>query len=140
VIEKVTPEIQEKILKDASYDKKNTNMLLARGGYFNSSIELTWAINKEKNYYFLLAPALPQAISKRYFFYFKKNMYILVIASEITNENFFSTGYFKDVVDRKLISELESEVRKAYLVYGPSGKGRKYRESLGLVINQMEAR
>ena len=32
VIEKVTPEIQGKILKDTGYDKKRVNNLLARGG------------------------------------------------------------------------------------------------------------
>ncbi len=137
-LERITVDDQEKILRDASYDQKRVNNLLARGGHFNNAFELTWAIDRERDCYLFTAPPLPMTATKRYYFYYEKHLYLLIIDSKITDEKFLSTGHFDEDVDGDVSPDLIEKIKEAYLVYGPSGKGQIYREPLDLLVIKKE--
>lgn len=78
ILETISPEDQQKILKDAECNERNRGLLMMRGGHFANNPELTWAINREDgSYLFWAPPALSSPSQSRYYFYFEGASYLL---------------------------------------------------------------
>ncbi|KJV05286.1 hypothetical protein [Methylocucumis oryzae] len=86
VLETITSEDQEKILKDAECDEEKHGLLR----YAKDHVDFpeTWAIDYQRNYYMLIAPVIvrPDEPGGAIFFYFKGFLFEICIESPFGNK------------------------------------------------------
>jgi hypothetical protein len=118
ILEKITLEDREKIIKDAACDEvKQHNLSYAKN---HNDFPETWTINRECNYYLFLAPIItrPEIMKCPLYFYFKKNLYEIYFESAFGNK----IG-FLDVPAPELLKEFQKELVVAFAVFGRGGHG-----------------
>ena len=137
--EAISTDDQQKIMQDARYDSRRYNRLRARGGYFERlAINPLWAVDRDKNYYFFRAPPRPRDPIRRYYFYYKCHLYMLIQDRNYTENRFVSEGHFDEVIEHKFLLELESEIKLAYQCFDPFWSIEKYGVDIDINIVQPE--
>lgn len=117
VVEKITPEDQEKILRDAACDPEKFKRLTI--GFRDSDPKVThWIIERKRDYYMLTKPCSVrrEAGDLRRYFFFKGGMY------EISQLQFFGPEIaIIDLPPESQLEEFKQEVTAAYMATGPDG-------------------
>lgn len=121
VLEKITEKEQEKILTDLSHDQKKIGYLRMRGGHFNNSPGLHWAVDKENNMYLFLAPKLDvMSQIRQYYFFLNGRIYLLTLDSITSNRIQIEECAGEDEIS----SNVKAYIKAAFQVYGLSGNGK----------------
>lgn len=119
LLENITLQDQEKIINDAIRDElKHGSLMRARewGKFAN-----TWAVDRGRDCYFLLAPILvrEEAMDRPYYAYIDGQMY------KIKRVGWTQQVYFdeQNLPSGPRLLEIQEEVRNAFAVYGEWGQG-----------------
>jgi hypothetical protein len=119
VLEKITPEDQERIIAEAVDDPPTQKHLV----YARScgAFARTWAIDRERGYYLLLAPRLMREDSWENPFYIrlKDRMYRVESQGQVGYRMRFSEKCFPVT----LLQEMLDEIKAALAVHGAWGEG-----------------
>lgn len=114
VVEKITPEDQEKILSDAACDPEKLKILTYAFG-IGDSVLRNWVVDRAKNYYTLVEPkfARPESTRISKYFYFSGRFYE------------FQEAFYGDEIliinapPESLLGEFREELALAYIVGNP---------------------
>jgi hypothetical protein len=106
VLEEITNEIADQIMKDAECDPAKKRLLERREYFYVFNTGLSRAIDKEKNYYIFVAPHLEAKSENRDYFFFCDNK-LFRIRLVADNGWWF---YFADddSADQSVIDEIKS--------------------------------
>lgn len=119
VLETITQQDQEKIIKDAECDPlKNRDFVYATRN--PRDFPQNWVIDRERNFYMCFRPVLmrPETMGDSLYFYFKEYLYEIRIRSPFSNE-----VEFVDIPPPFLLNEFQREIVAAFTVFGRSGGG-----------------
>ena len=120
VLEKITPEDQKKIIKDAEFNPNKQERLI----YAVKHQEFTesWAIDRERNCYLLKMPSSTREEDwdTPYFIFVKGNMYRVNREGQAGNNVYFDEEL---LIAEPLFTELQEEIRAAFAIYGCWGDG-----------------
>lgn len=119
VLETITQEDQEKILKDVECDGGKRRALLARNGYFDCNPGLKWVIDRERDSYLFWSPRPPMTQNYHYYFFFEKTTYAIHIKSPAVGKVYFDDEMPSDPL---LLSALNRAISEAFDAYGIDGR------------------
>ncbi|WKB50831.1 hypothetical protein [Eleftheria terrae] len=111
---------KERITADAGADPKKLRRLQARGGFFENTFDLTWAVDREINSYLVRAPKVaPGPQECAYFFLFEGHLYGLW---RPTSSREMPVNFDKgDEPDPSIWNAVTSALTDAFSVYGRYG-------------------
>ena len=118
VLETITPEDQEKILRDAECDERKKKILIRRGYFNKDEPPRDWVIERDKNSYLFWAPRPPMDQSYYYYFYFNNFLYALRINSISNCIVYFDDKPFFPPPD---LAEFKQAIIDAFSVFGVGG-------------------
>ena len=120
VLEEITPEDREKILKDVG--ESTARMLVRRGGFDEEEMRLmkkNWTVDREKNSYLMTAPNMAAPANTFYYFFFEGVIYQFEIRSHGWKV------HFEKKPSEPLYERIKAEILLAFSVFGELGiKGR----------------
>lgn len=119
VLETITQEDQEKIIKDVECDERKRRALLARNGYFNCNPGLKWVIDRGRDSYLFWSPRPPMTQHYHYYFYFEKKTYAIHIESPVVGKVYFDD---ESPADPSLLSALKRAIGEAFDAHGIDGR------------------
>ena len=120
ILEKITLENREKIIKDADCDElKQADLIYANKHH---GFPEFWAIDRDRNYYLCIAPPRerPESSVRGFYMFFDGVIYDVYLENLVENKAFFKP-------DVKPSQELLAEITAAFAVYGRFGWGAKNR-------------
>jgi hypothetical protein len=119
ILEKITPEDQERIIAEAVDDPPTQKDLIHARSC--GALARTWAVDRERGYYLYFAPRLVREDSLDHPFYIrvKSGMYRIGSQGQIGYRMRFSESQFPVA----LLHELLDEIKAALAVYGAWGEG-----------------
>jgi hypothetical protein len=122
-LEKITEEVQDRIIKDAVDDPPRQSSLIAAKR--NRVFDGNWAIDHERNCYLLwdFSRALEEMEDAPYLAFVRGVMYRVRMDGSFRRKIYFHKK--KAPADPGLLREVQGEIRSAFKIYGRHGDGPK---------------
>lgn len=120
VLEKITKVDQEKIIKDAECDpKKRSALIYARDHH---EFAASWAVDREHDGYFLLAPVTVREESwdRPYYIFVRNRLWRANSKASIGNQFYLDEEVLPPP---DVLLEVQQEIRTAFAIYGRWGDG-----------------
>lgn len=120
VLETISKEDQEKIIKDAASDpKKRSSLIYARDHH---EFPTSWAVDREHDSYLMLAPVMVREDSwdRPYYIFAKGGMWQIKSKASVGNQIYFDE---MTLPPSPALLDVQQEIRAAFAVYGRWGDG-----------------
>lgn len=134
VLEKVTPEDQQRILSDAN-DSQKRKILTSQ--FFANSPDLTWAVDRDRGCYLVFAPRLTREDGEISPFYFHLGTQLIEFYVP-TNLGNAVTFVSLPAMTPDEYHNLKVEIAAAFLTYGRFGRGLNNGDWLHALVPSFE--
>ena len=131
---------RNKIMDDLENDGSFIGLYKCNNAYHEKVLSrLKWAVDKEKNYYLLVAPQLARSRETPFLFYYESRMHRFYRSKILVDGLLSSEGFFEeDFEDEQYFLSLKTEMEKAYKCHGINSNFDNEKISSELTVNKKE--